>query len=271
MSAAADPLLNASAPVRLVIESLPGRSLVTYLDRIPGHIAYVGDRVLTREQPATTSSHTVPLRAAIQRHAERDAGMLGAEFTPTSGGERLTVTIHVLDAAGTSAISAGLPEWAATTTRDGIQRVARTTTLAALAALDAVCAKHPDAGTFGPGTSEAALDGLARDLGMPVPESLRLVLARVNGGAFDQRAVPAAPPSSRSSPDAAGRACCDLLSISEIRDAYADLIATNDAHTDVARWDGRWPVGARLARTVGSRWPRGWRAMSGSRSSWSRR
>ena len=112
-------------------------------------------------------------------------------------------------------------------------------------------AEHPARGMCRAGASAAELDRLETSLGFPLPAGARLVLEIANGGAFvDDRA-------SVDEDDGTHANCCHLLSTDEIEQATFDLIAVNDASTEVERWDGRRPIHPRLRRRDGSLvpWP----------------
>ena len=104
-------------------------------------------------------------------------------------------------------------------------------------------------GVFRPGAPLAALDRLETLLGITLPAAVRFVLERVDGGSFDDDRPPADP--------TVRFTCCHLLSTEEIEAASFDLIALNDASTQVERWEGKRPVHPRLRRADGTLvpWP----------------
>ena len=113
-------------------------------------------------------------------------------------------------------------------------------------------AGHPERGLFRPGATEAELEDLETTLGLELPEPIRGLLRYANGGSFvDDR-----PRDEDGEPVSAGTSC-DLLSTGEMRDALADLVASNDAATQVDRWEGKRPVRPRLRQADGSLvpWP----------------
>ena len=111
---------------------------------------------------------------------------------------------------------------------------------------------HPERGVFQPGATEAALRGLEGSLGQAIPEAVREWLLQFNGGSFvDDRA--------QEEEAETELACtyCELLSAQEMESELFDLIAINDASTQVDRWEGRRPIHAQIRRADGSLapWP----------------
>lgn len=111
---------------------------------------------------------------------------------------------------------------------------------------------RPEICNFRPGATEAEIESLERHLGLPLPEILRTILQRMNGGLFED-----VTPASNEEREAPGRAHCELLSIADMDKAYIDLIATHEAYVELDGWKAQRPVRPRLRQPDGSctRWP----------------
>ncbi|UAJ12539.1 SMI1/KNR4 family protein [Glacieibacterium megasporae] len=120
--------------------------------------------------------------------------------------------------------------------------------------LDMLCERRPEVCDFRPGATPSELADLERALELQLPETLRSVLMRVNGGKFidnDEH------PEYEAEEVTDNRVSCALLGTAEIRQAYLDLIATNETHVELSGWANKRPVRPRLALPGGSRavWP----------------
>ena len=125
--------------------------------------------------------------------------------------------------------------------------------------LDRCVAQHPERGaTFRPGASTADVEALAADLSLRLPDALRWMAARFDGGAFvDRSALTADDDADTCTADADGRQDCELLSLDEIRQEFDDLVATHEAAVELDGWAGQRPIRPRLRLADGSSspWP----------------